>query len=210
MIDPRNDENLILAQIHVLMAKFHNGVLTLLRRKPELSAGPATKSLPRQARRWVMWHYQWLILHDFLQRFIRAEALEGISRNRLRLFPRNYTPSDYSVALPVEFTGAAYRFGHSMIQSQYGLNLAIGGIPASELIAVTQHGGRIGPESPAVPASHVVDWDLYFEGPEASTEVTPPTTGPWVRICPRRAGVKKKRAMQSPRDLRGSFMGLGF
>ncbi len=62
LIDPRNDENLIVAQIHVLMSKFYNGVLALLQRKPELSAGPATKSLPAQARRWVRWHYQWLIL----------------------------------------------------------------------------------------------------------------------------------------------------
>ncbi len=167
LIDPRNDENLIVAQIHVLMAKFYNDVLALLQRKPELSAGPATKSLATQARRWVRWHYQWLVLNDFLPRFVRAEALGEVRRERLRLFPRHYAPSDYPVALPAEFTVAAYRFGHSMIQSHYDLNLPIGAIPATDLIAMTHRGGRIGPESPALPASYVVDWDFFFEGPDA-------------------------------------------
>ncbi len=167
LIDPRNDENLIVAQIHVLMSKFYNRVLDRLRQEPELSAGPAGASLMAQARRWVTWHYQWLILHDFLPRFVRDDVLKGIAKGGLRLFSRRYEPCDYPMAIPIEFTGAAYRFGHSMIQPEYGLNLETGAIPATELIAMTQRGGKIGPESPALPASHVIDWDLFFEGPDA-------------------------------------------
>ncbi len=167
LIDPRNDENLIVAQIHVLMSKFYNRVLTLLRRKPELSAGPVDASLAAQARRLVTWHYQWFILNDFLPRFIRADVLSAVTNGDLRLFSRKYRPCDYPMAIPIEFTGAAYRFGHSMIQPEYGLNLEVGAIPATELIAMTQRGGMISRESPALPASHVVDWDLFFDGPDA-------------------------------------------
>ncbi len=167
LIDPRNDENLIVAQIHVLMSKFYNRVLALLREKPELSAGPVDASLGAQARRLVTWHYQWLILHDFLPRFVRAEVLGAVLNQSLRLYSRTYEPCDYPMAIPLEFTGAVYRFGHSMIQSEYSLNLEIGAIPATELIAMTQRGGKIGPDSPALPASHVIDWDLFFEGPDA-------------------------------------------
>ncbi len=167
LVDPRNDENLIVAQIHVLMSKFYNRILALLRRRPELSAGPVDASLAAQARRLVTWHYQWLILHDFLPRFIRADVLSAVMNRDLRLFPRRYRPRDYPMAIPIEFTGAAYRFGHSMIQPEYGLNLEAGAIPATELIAMTQRGGMISRESPALPASHVIDWDLFFDGPDA-------------------------------------------
>lgn len=167
IIDPRNDENLIVAQIHVLMARFYNRFLALLPRAPQLSAGPVGASLPVQARRLVTWHYQWLVLHDFLPRFVRAAVLRDVWKNGLRLFSRSYEPSDYPMALPIEFTGAAYRFGHSMIQPDYGLNLEIGAIPATELIAMTQRGGKITLNSPALPASYVIDWDLFFEAPDA-------------------------------------------
>ncbi|HEY3662465.1 MAG TPA: peroxidase family protein [Chthoniobacterales bacterium] len=167
IIDPRNDENLIVAQIHVLLAKFYNRFVSLLPRMPELSVGPEGATFAAQARRLVTWHYQWLIWHDFLPRFVRADVLGSVFTGGLRLFPRTYDPSDYPMAIPIEFTGAAYRFGHSMIQTEYGLNLEIGGIPATELIAMTQRGGKIGPGSPALPASHVIDWDFFFEGSDA-------------------------------------------
>lgn len=167
LIDPRNDENLIVAQIHVLMAKFYNRLLALLRQKPELSAELRGASLTARARQLVTWHYQWLILHDFLPRFVRVDVLRAITNGGLRLFSRTYGPCDYPMAIPIEFTGAAYRFGHSMIQPEYGLNLEIGAIPAIELIAMTQRGGKIGLKSPALPASHVIDRDLFFEGPDA-------------------------------------------
>src|SRR5262245_14473128 len=55
--DPRNDENLIVAQTHLAMIHFHNRVVDKL----PASTPPAQKF--RKARKAVTLHYHWLILH---------------------------------------------------------------------------------------------------------------------------------------------------
>jgi hypothetical protein len=72
----------------------------------------------RAARRLTRWHYQWLILHEFLPRFIgqtRVDAL--LARGRHFYRPRE-------AFMPVEFQGAAYRFGHTLVRPSYRANLA--------------------------------------------------------------------------------------
>jgi hypothetical protein len=167
VIDPRSDENLVIAQIHVLFAKFHNRLLSLLPANPHLSAGPVGTSLCMQARRLVTWHYQWIIINDFLPRFVRAAALQEVHDEGLRLFPRVYAPFDYPMALPIEFTVAAFRFGHSMIQEDYLLSSETDFKTALELIRMTHRGGNINTRSPALPANYVIDWDHFFNAPDA-------------------------------------------
>ena len=121
VMDARSDENLFIAQTHVLFAKFHNCVLELLKDQPTLSAGPVDASLFERARRFVTWHYQWIVLKDFLPHIVQKETLKDIEKNGLHLFPRAHTPADSSFALPVEFTVAAFRFGHSMVRDGYFL-----------------------------------------------------------------------------------------
>ena len=64
--DPRNDENLIVSQFHLALLRFHNRVVDDV--KAELGAGYTAGEIFAEAQRVVRWHYQWLVLHEFLRR----------------------------------------------------------------------------------------------------------------------------------------------
>lgn len=160
VVDSRSDENLIIAQTHVLFAKFHNCVLELLAKRKDLSAGPVGASLFEQARRFVTWHYQWIVLRDFLPHVVQNAILQDIERHGLHLFPRAYTPADSPMALPVEFTVAAFRFGHSMIRDCY-LFRPHRVLSSAELIRMTKRGGGI---YKRLPASYVISWKTFVTG----------------------------------------------
>ncbi len=163
VVDPRNDENLIIAQMHVLFSKFHNCVLKLLTQQPALSPGLAPgwgSDLFRRARRFVTWHYQWLVLNDFLPRIARLAVLNDIKAgSQPRLFASWYTPKDDPMALPVEFSVAAFRFGHSMVQGRYFLN-SYTSVLSREIVRLTKRGGGI---STHLPENYRVDWDRFFD-----------------------------------------------
>jgi hypothetical protein len=167
VVDSRSDENLIISQIHVLFAKLHNQLLKLGGSHPELLKGVPGKDAFEKTRRLVTWHYQWIIANDFLPSFVQTHVLEMVFQKRqLRLFPRIYTPKDAPIALPVEFTVAAYRFGHSMVQEVYLLN-GEHLVGTGTLIYMTKRGGGIGgpppnPTPPRLLADYVVDWDFFF------------------------------------------------
>lgn len=163
LIDARNDENLIIAQLHVLFAKFHNRALEVIRANPTLAPG---NSLLERTRRFVIWHYQWLIINDFLPRIARRAVLDEISRldSAPRVYPRWLTPADAPFSLPVEFTVAAFRFGHSAVRSAYELNDHLGGVRASEIIRMTKRGGGIVSQ---LPANYVIAWEKFFYGSPA-------------------------------------------
>jgi Animal haem peroxidase len=160
IVDPRNDENLIVAQMHVLFIKFHNRVLRLL--KDDSGLAPAGGGSPlEQARRFVTWHYQWIVLHEFLPAIARKSVLDDINsaRSQPKLFPQWFTPSDAPVSLPIEFSVAAFRFGHSMVRDRYELNGHIGGAFLSEIVRMTKRGGGVVEH---LPANYVIDWDSFF------------------------------------------------
>lgn len=119
--DPRNDENLIIAGLQAAFLLFHNKVVDLLAGH---SVNPADNRgdrndpavLFRRARRLTTWHYQWIVLHEILPQFIGQSRVDDILRNRRKFFRPRRTQ------IPVEFQGAAYRFGHSMVRPSYRAN----------------------------------------------------------------------------------------
>ncbi len=165
VIDSRNDDNLLIAQIHVLLAKFHNRVCELLQEQPDLSVGPTGASLFEQARRLVIWHYQWIVLHDFLPLIVQAATLRDMEHQGLRLYERAGRRADGPLALPLEFTLAAFRFGHSMVRPDYFLNPTVGVVNAAALITMTKRGGGI---EARLPANFVVWWPRFFGGGNAT------------------------------------------
>jgi hypothetical protein len=113
--DPRNDENLIISGLHAAFLRFHNNAADhVAKRHRRMEAEDAF----REARRLTTWHYQWMIVHEFLPRFIGQELVDEIL-HRGRKFYRTRV-----AFMPVEFQGAAYRFGHSMVRPSYRANLA--------------------------------------------------------------------------------------
>jgi hypothetical protein len=123
--DPRNDENLMIAGLHAAFLLFHNNVVDLINNNSvKLVSTRSRREEPdevyRRARQLTTWHYQWMIVHEFLPLFIGQEMVNDIFR-RGRKF---YTPE--VAQIPVEFQGAVYRFGHSMIRPSYRANFTSG------------------------------------------------------------------------------------
>ncbi|MBL0743905.1 peroxidase family protein [Chryseolinea lacunae] len=142
--DPRNDENLIVVQFHHAMLKFHNKVVDLL-----VVAG-FSGDIFVEAKKIVTQHYQWAVVHDFLKRICGTpavnNALSGVS-----------APIGSAFRMPVEFSVAAYRFGHSMIRDQYWVNF---NFPFASLAQVFQFNRN--PNLPVL-SSWVVDFNAFFD-----------------------------------------------
>jgi hypothetical protein len=134
--DSRNDENVILSQLHLAMLSFHNAVTDYLDEQPEYRNASA-EDVFAEARRLVTWHYQWIILHEFLPATIGQDRVDRMQAEGLHYYyPRQRArrmdkKEERGLALiPIEFAVAAYRFGHSQARPSYRLNFgATGGSP---------------------------------------------------------------------------------
>jgi hypothetical protein len=113
--DPRNDENMMVAGLQAAFILFHNRVVDQLR-----SQGVAPAQQFAQARRLVTWHYQWMVLHEFLPLIVGPSMVQSILSGGRKW----YKPEPGPAFMPVEFQGAAYRMGHSMVRPSYRANLA--------------------------------------------------------------------------------------
>lgn len=103
--DPRNDENRIISQLQLALIRFHNLIVDRL--SPEYSGA----ELFEEARKKTTWHYQWVVLHDFMAAVCGEAALARILNGGRKV----YCSGSGEPFIPVEFSVAAYRFGHSMI-----------------------------------------------------------------------------------------------
>ena len=155
LADARNDQHLIIAQLHVAFLQFHNRIVHFLKRGYFADAAFANETIFETARRLVIWHYQWIVRNEFLKWFVLPEVLADIERGGPHLF--RPLPDDGIPALPVEFTQAAFRFGHSMVQPRYEINRWIGRVRLRDLV----HKKQLGENGRALPAKRVVDWDRF-------------------------------------------------
>jgi hypothetical protein len=129
--DPRNDENVIVSQLQGLFLRFHNRLVA------------ENKHLPfEKVQEQVRHHYQYIVVNDFLPRIVRKSVLDDLKssgsfdKSKLKVFTDFANPF-----MPVEFSVAAYRLGHSMIRPGYRLNdtvlLPIFPLPADETTGVS-------------------------------------------------------------------------
>lgn len=156
--DPRNDENIIVGQLHLAFLLFHNRVV---RRLFEGNANMRGPKLFEEARRLATWHYQWVVVHDFLSRIVGQPLHDAIftpsgsSPVTLKFFEWENQPF-----IPVEFSVAAYRFGHSMVRPVYDLNDSITEIPifsGARTPGQLEHLGGFRP----IPEFWSIDWSKF-------------------------------------------------
>jgi hypothetical protein len=151
--DPRNDENRIVAQLHATMIRFHNRMADAL-----------PKAEFAEVRQQVRWHYQWMIVHDFLPTIIAVEPLHRVfphlaDGSSIADSPPRPRPARLSL-MPVEFSVAAYRFGHSTVRPLYRLNSTISRRPlfsASQDPAADLGGFR------PIPDDWAIDWQFFID-----------------------------------------------
>jgi hypothetical protein len=158
--DPRDYENLITSQLHLAFRKFHNALVGHVRKK-----GIPPDKVFAEAQRLCRWHYQWMVLHDFLPRIVGQDVVNGILQERgnapAKVKLDFYKPKNPNrPMMPVEFAVAAYRFGHSMIPKEYVLNerteepVVLFGGPKN------LNGGR------ALTREFEIDWQYFFDIPD--------------------------------------------
>jgi hypothetical protein len=171
--DKRNDENVIVSQLHAAMLQFHN---KLVDQDPTVSF----EDIQQQVR----WHYQWIVVNDFLEKICGEDVVKSIlphlGKNRpiwehepkFALYKWHENPF-----MPIEFSAAAYRFGHSMVRPIYRLNTRLnGGDDANNatpderrrglagrffIFAGVQRRGLNGFDE--FPEQWAIDWSLFFD-----------------------------------------------
>lgn len=114
--DHRNDENLAVAQVHLAFIKFHNEVVDRL-----AADGVPADRLFRRARDLVVRHYQWLVRGDFLPRLVEPGLVSEVFSQGRRVFEPSPAPGA-EATMPLEFSVACYRLGHSMVRAAYDWN----------------------------------------------------------------------------------------
>ncbi len=166
--DPRNDENLIVAQLHLAFLRFHNAAVRALPAAGDpyrrSGGGDEDEDDFDRARRLTRWHYQWLTVHDYL----RTVTLPGIVDDVLQDGGRRLR-RDGTVFMPLEFSVAAFRFGHSMIRAAYDYNRNFGAeakvIPAAPLDLLFRFTGQspqpFGGDTDTLPFNWVIEWDRF-------------------------------------------------
>ena len=115
--DPRNDENLVVSQLHLAFLKFHNAIVDRL-----APLGLQGAELFAEAQRLVRWHYQWILLHQFLPLTCGQDCVDDVLNHGRKFYQWKNDPF-----IPVEFSVAAYRFGHSQVRPSYRVNFTSNG-----------------------------------------------------------------------------------
>lgn len=150
--DPRNDENTVISQLHTAFLRAHNAIVD------QGNDFTAARKLLRQ-------HYQWIVVHDFLPRICDPTIVE-----RVLYTNEVFRPTDAYFFMPLEFTAAAYRFGHSMIRADYDFNLNFNTtatnpeVPATLelLFTFTALSGGLG-DFDTLPDNWIIEWEHFVE-----------------------------------------------
>jgi hypothetical protein len=166
--DPRNDENLIVAQTHMAMIRFHNKVVD------DLASTPLAQRF-RKARKLVTMHYQWLLRHDYLPRIVEPAVLDDVFTNGRKLVEPDAEPTAVPT-MPLEFSVAAFRLGHSMIRDSYNWNRRFPGTGGSlfYMFDFSGLGGTLGGQLRLL-SNWLADWRrMYDFAAGGHPELTPP------------------------------------
>jgi Animal haem peroxidase len=142
--DGRNDENQVIAQIHVVFLRAHNKLID-----DGYGFG--------NARQLMQWRHQWIVVHEFLKEVLDRVVYDDVFRSNGSIHTRYYDPKHARDAvMPVEFSVAAYRFGHSHVRKAYimtqgGPKIQVFNPPNDDL-----HGGR------PVASDHIIFWPNFL------------------------------------------------
>lgn len=185
--DGRNDENLLVAQLHVAFLRLHNCFVDVL----------GDFDAARQATRF---HYQWLVLHQYLPAICAGNVLDEVLATGAPLYAEFHDanrPADPDqLPMPLEFSVAGFRFGHSMVRGAYDHNRFFGTAVAGstqltpfatfqQLFEFTGNGRMPSPltadPKTALPGNWVIEWErfVHAESPAHSarkidTHLAPP------------------------------------
>ena len=126
------------------------------------------------------WHYQWLVVHDYLAKICDPAILAEVIDQEAPLyrdFFDHHPAKSPKLPMPIEFSVAAYRFGHSMVRAAYDYNRFFGAAvppdtpiipfaPFGLLFAFTGNGrmnGEAANTTGQLPLRWVIEWNRFVE-----------------------------------------------
>lgn len=166
--DPRNDENLAVAQHHAAFIRFHNRVVDTLPPTPDAQKFD-------RARRRVVLHYQWMLRHDYLPRICDPTVVADVFRNGRKVIDVGADPFSMPT-MPIEFSVAAFRLGHAMVREAYDWNARFnnGGGTLDLLFFFSGVSGDLGGNL-RLPSNWIADWRrIYRFSQIGHTDLNPP------------------------------------
>lgn len=158
--DPRNDENVIVSQLHLAFARTHNGLAAQVVADSRVGEDQRFEETQRRLR----WHYQWIIAYDYLPKICGKQLIDSMLTTRddgsIDIKRPHYRPENKPY-IPVEFSVAAFRFGHSQVRPTYDLNVNVTARP------IFSPGDDVGQFDDLrgfrpLPAGWTVDWRLFL------------------------------------------------
>jgi hypothetical protein len=113
----------------------------------------------------VRWHWQWIVVHDFLPHIVGQDAVDSViaynGAGKPRFNGDFYEAGDKTrPMMPIEFSAAAYRFGHSMVRLAYVM--PTGSTTKTQVFNAAGndlHGSR------PIPTNLKVDFNNFFDIP---------------------------------------------
>jgi len=153
--DRRNDEHLIISQMHVAFLRAHNALVD-----NGASFDEARKTLRRL--------YQYVVVNDYLPRLVEPSIITDLLSDELNVFDR----TDEDVSIPLEFSVAAFRTCHSMIRNVYNYNENLERLGLLLIFYPTFLGGYH-----HVLERWIIDWPRFFDG-RNTARVLGPKLGP--------------------------------
>ncbi len=153
--DPRNDANLILAQLHLQFLKLHNLIVDDFSvRSPELN--PIEKF--NSARVQLILLYQEAVFFDYLKKMLNPMTWRKIILQNNSYVWEHKPPNP--LEMPIEFSAAAFRFGHTMLRKRYDVQQGV----RLNLDSVLKHTGLLGlGGTQFLQSKKQVNWNLFFD-----------------------------------------------
>ncbi len=165
--DPRNDENKIIVQLHILFMRLHNKI-----HEGKVGNHPLGSEGFLDTKQKVQQIYRRIVLCDYLPRIIKPEIINNVV-NSLRNGTSFYQQMNRRVnqaleseepvlAMPVEFAHAAFRLGHSQLLDRYVIRR---GSSLRLFVTIPRKDKDLdGDLRGAEPITDVneIDWNLFF------------------------------------------------
>jgi Animal haem peroxidase len=137
LADSRSRENIMLRQMVAVFARLHNAAV-----KQVITF--------EEARSWVTWQFQYLVVEDYLRRLLDASVYKKV------FVKKDFHFEWKKFSIPIEFAVAAMRHGHSMVRSNY----LFPGENDQSLKSILDRSNKKG----ELEDSWRIAWGLFFQG----------------------------------------------
>lgn len=169
--DGRNDENVIIAQIHLTFLLAHNKLFDQALADLGVNDDTATTlqrlEAFRQARQTLIDHWQAIVMDDYLTVHTDASFIDQLKTGAFKFYTARPSGAPFceepgrAGAMPHEFSVGAFRHGHSQVRPGYALN-ATSGASFADLFGDSR-----------ITADRAIDFRLFFDNVEKFNDMAP-------------------------------------